>query len=470
MPRRRTPHVAPKVAFVTLGCPKNLVDSEVLLGNLMTDGFLLCADPKEADVVVVNTCAFIDDSKAESKRAIRDALALKRAGTIKGVVVAGCLSQRYGEQLQAEIPEIDGLLGIGDHDRIAALCRRIAGPSPVLPSAEIGSNERACHEDVARLRLTPRHYAYVRISEGCDHPCTFCIIPKIRGGFRSKPLPQILAEVRELVADGAVEIILISQDTTDYGRDLGGAVRLPQVLEAVAGVPGVRWIRLMYAYPANTTPELIETLARIPQVVKYLDIPVQHASDAMLRRMARRTTRQKQLDLLAALRDRIPGLFLRTSIIVGFPGETEADVETLLQFLNEVKFERLGTFKYSREDGTPAAALPDQVPAEVAEARFGAVMTLQQKLVFERHARLVGEAIPVIVDRAAENRKGQWVGRTYGDAPEIDGLITLSGRGLEVGGIYTAKVTASRGYDLHGRVGVAPRAAASRAGAEAARV
>ncbi|MBI3269134.1 MAG: 30S ribosomal protein S12 methylthiotransferase RimO [Planctomycetes bacterium] len=452
MRRSRPATVDPKVSFVTLGCPKNLVDSEVLLGNLMTDGFLLCADPKDADVVVVNTCAFIDDSKAESKRVIREALALKERGQVKGVVVAGCLAQRYGDALLAEMPGIDGLLGISDQAKVAEVCRRVAGPSHVHPVNEVGSNERACNEDVSRLRLTPTHYAYVRISEGCDNPCTFCVIPTIRGGFRSKPLPVILQEVKELVADGASEIVLIAQDTTDYGRDLGGHVRLPHVLEAVAAVAGVRWLRVMYAYPANTTRELIQALASIPQVVKYLDIPVQHASDAMLRRMARRITRERQLELFRELRAAIPGLFLRTSIIVGHPGETEADVEDLLRFLDEVRFERLGTFKYSREESTPAARMPDQVPADVAQARYDAVMSLQQRIAFDRHKGLVGSTLPVIVDRAAENRKAQWIGRTYGDAPDIDGVITLSGRGLRVGGIYEARVTASNGYDLHGKV------------------
>ncbi|MBI5366301.1 MAG: 30S ribosomal protein S12 methylthiotransferase RimO [Planctomycetes bacterium] len=452
MRRSRAALVAPKVAFVTLGCPKNLVDSEVLLGNLMSDGFLLCADAHEADVVVVNTCGFIEDSRQESLRVIREALALKDQGVVKGVLVAGCLAQRYGAGLLDDVPGVDGLLGIQDQGKIAEICRRIAGPSCAAPVDAVGSNERACTEDVGRLRLTPSHFAYVKVSEGCDNPCTFCIIPTIRGSFRSKPLGKILEEVRELAADGAREILLVAQDTTDYGRDLGGPTRLPEVVEAVAGVKGVQWVRVMYAYPANTTPELIATLARTPQVVKYLDIPIQHASDRMLRRMARRTTRAKQLDLLAALRDGVPGLALRTSVIVGFPGETDEDVADLLAFLEEVKFERLGTFKYSREAGTPAADFVDQVPAEIVEQRFAAVMATQQKIAFRFGASLVGKRHPVIVDRPADNRKNQWIGRTWADAPEIDGVITLSGKDLKVGGIYEARVTAADGYDLHGRV------------------
>lgn len=450
----------PKVAFVSLGCPKNLVDSEVLLGHLVQDGFYVCEQAEDADVVVVNTCCFIRDSENESLAAIERALALKRAGACRGVVVAGCMPQRYGPELAERLGEVDAFLGIVDREKIVALCRELLNEDgPPLGRAarmEVRRDLGNCDRDVARLRLTPAHYAYVRVSEGCDHTCAFCVIPKIRGAHRSKTLEVILEEVRELAADGAREIILIAQDTGAYGADLYRRRSLPELLRRIADVRGVDWIRVLYAHPAHLTPDLIDALASIPQMAPYLDLPTQHVSDRMLSRMRRGYSKARLLDIIETLRSRIPDISLRTTVIVGHPGETEADVEELIEVMRSVRFEHLGAFAYSNEPGCRAEAMDGHVPEDEKARRHARVMGVQRAIAFARNRTRVGSAERVIVDAAPRPGRGGrgrtgWIGRTVGDAPDIDGTIVLSGDGLKVGRILTARVTGARGYDLIGR-------------------
>jgi ribosomal protein S12 methylthiotransferase len=457
------------VHFVSLGCPKNLVDSEVLLGRLVLDDFAVCERAEDADIIVVNTCGFLEASRQESLAVIREACGWKKKGRASGVVVAGCLAQRDRDALVAMLPDVDAFLGIMGEDRIAALCedlaRRVRARRAKAPARnQIERNDRKCSADVGRLRLTPRHTAYVKISEGCDNVCTFCIIPKIRGRHRSKPVEMVVEEVSELAADGAKEINLIAQDTTSYGKDLYGAFELPRLLREVAAVPGVRWVRLMYAYPTFFDDAMIDALAGTPGVLPYVDMPLQHISDRMLAAMKRNITKAETLDLVRRLRERVPGLVLRTTFIVGFPGETEEDFEELLAFVREAKFDRAGAFRFSPERGTPAARYEGQVPDPVKEERYDRLMREQQRVAFEAQKKWLGREVEVLVD----GKKGRrTVGRTYGDAPDIDGAIYLSGKGLSAGDLVVARVTRAEGYDLHGRVarpvaGVAAAAGPSR--------
>ncbi len=489
-----------RISFVSLGCAKNLVDSEVLLGQLVQNGGVLCADPDDAEMVVINTCAFIDSAIEESWAAIREALDRKRAGLVKGVVVAGCLAQRFREKVIADAPEVDAIMGVYDREQVTEICRAVLAngrtgkaSSPARKPAkdaccppEVGeslirvSPHRApWGPDTSRLRLTPRHYAFVRISEGCSNPCTFCIIPQIRGAFRSKPPERLLAEVRELVADGAQELNLIGQDLTDYGRDLWGERRLGPTLRAIADVEGVRWVRLLYAYPAHFGSDVEDAIAEHPRIVKYLDMPIQHASDRVLARMKRGHTRKHMSDLLLRLRARTPDIVLRTTVIVGFPGETEEDVAELIDFMEEIRFDRLGAFVYSPEKGTHAEKYAGQVPDEEKRDRWRRVMEAQQKIAFRRAARMVGKRLEVVVERPAGTRRREatapapasmeqwhhgehaeparfskrtWEGRTSGDAPDIDSVIYLTGRNLGEGQFRTAEVIGTSGYDLIGKV------------------
>jgi ribosomal protein S12 methylthiotransferase len=450
------PRPSATVALASLGCPKNLVDSEVLLGRLAQAGFAVCEDFQDADIVLVNTCCFIRDSEDESLSVIREALDLKRSGGCRGVVVAGCLPQRYGPALAGRLAGVDAFVGIAERGRIAEVCRavlegngRSAGRAPLL---RIRPPTQPCAPDTARLRLTPRHVAYVRIAEGCDHTCAFCVIPQIRGPYRSKPPEAVRDEVRELAADGAREILLIAQDTTAYGTDRGGRRALPGLLRTLAGVDGVAWIRLLYAHPSGLTDELIEALAGIPQVVPYLDLPVQHVTDRMLRIMRRGHSKADLLSRIGRLRDRIPGLAIRTTVLVGHPGETPADVDELVAALESVRFDRLGAFAYSNEAGSRAASLPGAVPAAEAARRRDRVMRAQQAVAFAAARARVGGTVPVIVDAAPRRRGGAGTGRTTADAPDIDPVIRLTGPGLRPGRIGRARVTAARGYDLIGEL------------------
>ena len=448
---RRLPSAPATFAFVSLGCPKNLVDSERALARMTAAGLVLTDDPARADAVVINTCGFIREAIEESSDVIRQALALRQDGPCRRVVVVGCLSQRFGPEQLDVLRQADALFGVLDEPTTEALTNYLLREQePVgargAPSAGL--------DPFTRLRLTPRHFAYLRISEGCANRCRYCVIPDIRGPLRSRPLGELVAEARHLVADGAVELCLVAEDTTSYGHDRVGNSQLSELIRALAAIDDLHWLRLLYTHPAHFTDELIQTLAAEPKVCRYLDLPIQHASDAILAGMGRGVTQEDIRRLIARLRDALPGLFLRTSVIVGFPGEREAEFAQLLDFLGEVRFERLGAFAYSRERATPAYSLPGQVPEEERERRRRQVMGLQQEIAFAVNSRLLGRRLAAIVDQAPSAGDSHWLARTYGDAPEVDGVLHLSGVGLAPGQIWEARVVGSRDYDL---VGVAER-------------
>lgn len=434
------------IHFVTLGCEKNLVDSEIMSGIVLEHGFRLTDRPEEATVIVVNTCGFIDAAKEESVNAILDMAEYKETGALKALVVSGCLTQRYKEELMREMPEIDGIVGTGDFPRIAEIVREaLDGKKPIYVGNPVFNYERR----LPRRLATPRHTAYIKIAEGCDNACTFCSIPLMRGKFRSRTIESIVAEAEELAAQGVREVSLIAQDSTNYGRDLYDSFRLPELLNRVSEVPGIAWVRLHYAYPGFFTDELIDTMANNPKICKYVDLPLQHSEDAILKRM-RRPGRQKDArELIAKIRSRIPDVALRTSLIVGFPGETEEDFNRLVAFVREVKFDRLGVFTYSKEEDTPAARLPDQVPDEVKEWRANTLMEVQREIVREINGKHVGKELDVLIERY-DGRNDVYVGRSMYDAPEVDGEVFVSGGPAEIGTLKRVKITHAFEYDLSG--------------------
>jgi ribosomal protein S12 methylthiotransferase len=438
----------PRVSFVSLGCAKNLVDSEVLLGHLAKGGFDLCADYKQSDVVVVNTCGFLASSEQESMDTIESMVDLKGKGRLKAVVVAGCLPQRYGTDFEKRLHGVDAVLGITNREKIADVCSTILEKTRPDRPVNLVSSELPKYEiDRDRVRLTPKHSAYVRLSEGCDHTCAFCVIPQIRGKFRSKPMEVIRSEVEELARDGAREINLIAQDTTSYGLDLYKKLVLDELLKSLEDAKGVEWIRLLYCYPSYVTDRLMKEVARNPKVVKYVDMPVQHTKERMLRAMRRGVTETSQKDLVKKWRDTVPGLSFRTTVIVGFPGETEEDFQGMMDDLKELRFERLGAFQYSKEPGSRAEHLEGQVDEEEKTKRYGRVMQQQQEIAFSVNRAMVNKVVPVIIEKKS-GKKG-FEGRTAGDAPDIDTVISLHGKG-EVGTIAKARVTGFNVYDLIG--------------------
>ncbi|MEX0702179.1 MAG: 30S ribosomal protein S12 methylthiotransferase RimO [Planctomycetales bacterium] len=434
-------------AFVSLGCPKNLVDSEKMLGTLALDGYTLVSDPDGADFVIVNTCGFIESSRQESKSVIREMLDLKRAGRTRGVIVAGCLPQRLGSGLLDELPEIDHIVGVFGRDEINRVADHLIGGAREQRELFRPAPLKAM-DDRARLRITPRHFAYLKISEGCDRTCTFCAIPKMRGKHITKPIEAVLAEARELVADGVRELVIVAQDTTYYGLDLYGEVRLAELLRELDQVEGLDWIRLMYLYPVHFSDELIDTIAGAQRILPYLDMPLQHINDVMLKRMQRRVNRAQTEELLGKLRERLPNLALRTTFITGFPGETDEQFEELREFVAQTRFERMGVFTYSLEPGTPAERLSGHLPEDVKEARRDELMALQQRNAFEFGDSLVGYELDVIVDAPVE--EGVWQGRTFADAPEIDGTVYVAGEGIAAGDLLPVEITGRDGYDLVG--------------------
>jgi ribosomal protein S12 methylthiotransferase len=445
-------------AFVSLGCPKNLVDSERMLGLLKIDGYDLVREPDGADFVVVNTCGFIERARTESFSAIDEMLELKKQGRTRGVIVSGCLAERQKEQLLEDRPGIDHLVGVFGREEITRVADRLVGHLEEQRTVFRPAPIRAL-SDRDRLRITPRHFAYLKISEGCDRLCTFCAIPKMRGKHASKPIEEVVAEAEQLAADGARELIIVAQDTTYYGLDLYGQPRLTQLLRELEKVAGIDWIRLMYFYPMYIDDELIETIAESEKILPYIDIPLQHASDAMLRRMSRRVTKAETEELLSKLRSRIPNLTLRTTFITGFPGETEADVQELAEFVEKYRFERMGVFTYSLEPDTPAAKLPDHVPADVMEARRERLMQLQQEISFAHNEARIGRVLDVILDQPVEGEKNVWVGRSMADAPDVDGLVFVTGdkQKLKAGDIVPVEIVATQEYDLVGVSAGKPR-------------
>ena len=461
------------VALVSLGCPKNLVDSERMLAGLALGGFAVTTDADGADVAVVNTCAFLDLSRAESDQHLDALETLKRRGRLGRIVVAGCMAQRYGRQVLQRHPGVDAVVGLAGRDELAGICRRVlsrprqkrgrARPAAAHPLVRVGPHAAAPPDDRERLRLTPRHYAYLRISEGCDNRCAYCAIPEIRGPLRSKPPGQVLAEAEELAADGAKELILIAQDTTAYGRDFAaqdgrlatglapraGAASLARLLHVLRERVRVRWLRLMYTHPASFTEDVIGQLGVRP-LVPYVDLPLQHASDAILESMGRRTGRAEIESLIARLRAAAPGIAIRTSFIVGYPGETDARFEELLGFVEKVRFDHVGVFVYSAEAGTRAAGLPDQVPAAVARERWERLMQAAERLAFAAAEARRGQVLEVLVDGAEES--GRLVARHAGQAPEVDGVVLLAPGTAATGQFVQVRITGAEGYDLVGEV------------------
>jgi ribosomal protein S12 methylthiotransferase len=438
-----------KYCFISLGCPKNLVDSERMLGALQLDGYQLVDGPDGADFAVVNTCGFIEAARQESFGAIDEMLELKRLGKLRGVIVSGCLAERQKESLLEERPGIDHLVGVFGREEVTKVADRLLGglteqrtvfrPAPTHPLP-----------DTARMRITPKHFAFLKISEGCDRLCTFCAIPKMRGKHATKPIEEVVAEARELAADGVRELVIVAQDTTYYGKDLYGEPRLVELLAELENVEGLDWIRLMYLYPMYFSDELIDAIAASERIMPYLDMPLQHINDVMLRRMQRRVNRADTVTLLEKLRARVPNLVMRTTFITGFPGETEEQFAELSDFVAEQQFERLGVFTYSYEPDTPAARLPDHVPDEVKEDRRGRLMAVQQEVAFRWNAAQIGRQFDVLLDGPVPGERNAWIGRAYADAPDVDGVVYVTGKNLAAGRIVPCEIVASREYDLIG--------------------
>jgi len=440
----------PTFAFVSLGCPKNLVDSERMLGRLSQDGYVLVPDADGADVVVVNTCGFIEPARQESLGVIREMLALKAQGKVGAVIVAGCLAERKKDDLLKEVPGVDQIVGVFGREEISkvvdrGLAQRLEQRSLFRPAPV------RAQEDTARLRITPRHYAYLKISEGCDRLCTFCAIPGMRGKHVTKPMEEVLREARELVSDGVRELIVVAQDTTYYGMDLYGRVRLAELLRSLDALEGLEWIRVLYAYPIHFTDELIETLSSAKKILPYLDLPLQHINDRLLRRMQRRVNREATEHLLARLRGSIPNLVLRTTFIVGFPGETEAEFEELMAFVQTQRFERVGVFPYSLEPGTPASRLEEHLLEEVKEERRNRLMEAQQQIAFDWTQQQIGRRLEVLIDGPDPELPNYLVARSYADTPDIDPVVRVKGKGLQPGDLVPVKVTTADGYDLVAR-------------------
>jgi len=439
-----------KVHLLTLGCPKNVADSELMLGALNGAGFEVTLDPGEAQVLVVNTCAFIEAAKKESIAAILDAAEVKRRGSGRRLVVAGCLAQRYGAELREELPEVDVFVGTGNFLDLPELLRRTEAPE-ARPLAYAGAAHLLANAAMPRVKTGDFFSAYLKISEGCNHKCAFCIIPKIRGLHESREVPDIVAEAEMLTASGVRELNLIAQDLTAYGRDLDPRSSLAALLRALAKVGGLRWIRLLYCYPNFVTDELLDTIAELPQVVNYIDMPLQHADNGVLQAMRRERSGDALRKLLERVRSRIPGVAIRTSFIVGFPGETEGAVEHLMEFVKEQEFDRVGVFTYSREENTAAYELPDQLPERVKRDRRAAVMGAQAAISLKKNQRLVGKEIEVIAEGRAPGRATLMRGRTAAQAPDIDGMVMLKGE-IQAGEFARARITKALTYDLHGEI------------------
>ena len=437
-------------AFISLGCPKNLVDSEQMLGLLHRDGYNLVQDPERSDFVVINTCGFIDNARKESFEAIDQMLDLKRQGKIRGVIVTGCLAERQQEALLEARPEIDGLVGVFGRDDITTIVNRfmdgldeqrtVFKPAPIRALA-----------DNFRMQLTPPHFAYMKISEGCDRLCTFCAIPKMRGKHASKPIESILEEAQKLADNGVRELIVVAQDTTFYGIDLYGRARLFELLEQLDDINGIDWIRLMYFYPMYIDDQLVKTIAGAKKILPYIDMPLQHINDTMLKRMARRVTRDKTHELVTKLREGIPNLVMRTTMITGFPGETDEQFDELEAFVAEMRFERVGVFTYSIEPDTPDAKLPDHLPERIKKERRNRLMAVQQQNAFAWCEERIGTRMDVLIDKVVDEANNAWLGRSYADAPDVDATVFVTGekdKPIKAGDLVDCEIVSSKNYDL----------------------
>jgi ribosomal protein S12 methylthiotransferase len=440
-----------KVGFVSLGCPKNLVDSEVMLGLLSENGHEITHRQEEAEIIVVNTCGFIQSAKQESIEAILEMAQQKQTGNCRRLIVAGCLVERYRNEITSQIPEVDAVIGTNQIPQILQVCD---GDSP-QPAIRNNGYLFLYSERDPRILTTPPYTAYMKIAEGCDHPCTFCVIPQMRGSFRSRPAGSILAEARKLASRGVVEINLIGQDTTMYGEDLGPDYRLPHLLKELAAVDGIQWIRFLYAYPNKISNELLRVMAETPKVCKYIDVPLQHASRSILKRMKRGGNLHSLTNLVHRIRRTVPGVTVRTSMIVGFPGETEEDFQDLVRFVEEVRFDRMGVFPYSDEEDAASHQLPGKVPAAVKKHRRAELMKLQRRISRTRNSELVGRIFPVIVEGLSKESDLLWQGRLQSQAPDIDGVVYLNDGALEsaqAGDVRNVKITKAYDYDLLGTV------------------
>ncbi|MBP1751302.1 MAG: rimO [Geobacteraceae bacterium] len=439
-----------KVSMVSLGCPKNLVDAEVMLGFLNREGYEITTDEKEADIIIVNTCSFIKEAKQESIDAILDLADRKHDGRCKLLIVTGCLPQRYQEELCRELPEVDIFVGTGDYPKIA----EIIAEKKDMPGQlrYIGDPNLIYDENFPRLKSTPLYTAYLKIAEGCSNCCSYCIIPALRGSYRSRPMERLLEEARELVAGGARELNVIAQDITRYGKDLPGGGTLEDLIRELVTIEGLSWIRLLYAYPDGITESLIQLMKTEDKICKYLDIPLQHISDHILEKMGRRGGEAEIRALLARLREELPELALRTSLIVGFPGETDEDFRKLLHFVEEAQFDRLGVFCYSKEEGTPAAEMANQVSERVKRDRYKKIMKTQARVSFKRNRRLIDGFERVIVEGYSDETDLLLKGRSSRQAPDIDGQVYITAGNAMVGDIVTLKITDSSDYDLIGEI------------------
>ena len=438
-----------KILFISLGCDKNLVDSEVMLKLLEEKGYRFTDDETEADIIVINTCCFSGDAKEESVNTILEMAEYRKSGSCRALIVTGCLAQRYQKEILDEIEEVDAVLGTASYDAVAEAVEKVLGGQKELHFESI---DRLVPDQGGRVLTTGGHYAYLKIAEGCDKRCTYCIIPKLRGHFRSVPEEQLLAEAQRLADQGVKELILVAQETTVYGVDLYGEKRLPQLLTKLARIPGIRWIRVQYCYPEEITEELIQVIKNEPKVCHYLDLPIQHASDRILKRTGRRTTQADLRRIIGRLREEIPDICLRTTLISGFPGETEDDHEELMRFVDDCEFDRLGVFPYSAEEDTPAASMPDQIPEEVKEERRAELMELQQEIAFEKAEEMAGRELTVMIEGKVADENA-YVGRTYKDAPGVDGYLFLNtDETLMSGDFARVRVTGALEYDLIGEL------------------
>lgn len=437
------------ILFISLGCDKNLVDSEVMLGLLDSRGYQIVDDETIADVIVVNTCCFIHDAKEESIQTILEMAEYKKTGRLKALVVTGCLAQRYQQEIIDEIPEVDAVLGTASYDKIAeAIDEALDGHTEMY----LEDIDRLPQVSSKRLVTTGGHYAYLKIAEGCDKHCTYCIIPKVRGNYRSVPMEQLLKEAKELAEGGVKELILVAQETTVYGQDIYGEKSLHRLLRELCKIDGIQWIRLLYCYPEEIDANLIRVMKEEPKICHYLDLPIQHASDAILKKMGRRTSKTQLVDTIRTLREEIPDITLRTTLITGFPGETEEQHQELVAFVDEMEFDRLGVFTYSPEENTPAAEMPDQIPEEVKEDRQAELMELQQEIAFDLAEDMIDREVLVMIEGKVADENA-YVGRTYRDAPNVDGLIFINtDEELMSGDFAKVKVTGAMEYDLIGEL------------------
>ncbi|MCI6035470.1 MAG: 30S ribosomal protein S12 methylthiotransferase RimO [Firmicutes bacterium] len=438
-----------KIMFISLGCDKNLVDTEMMLGMLAEKGYQFTDDEQEAEIVVVNTCCFIGDAKEESINTLIEIGQLKETANVKMLIAAGCLAQRYRKEIREQIPEVDVIIGTMAIDKIVEAVEEYQTKQYTTFVEDI---DRTPVSGKKRVVTTGGHYAYMKIAEGCDKRCSYCIIPKVRGSYRSIPMETLLKEANTLVEQGVKELILVAQETTLYGTDLYGKKSLPELLRKLSEIRGLYWIRILYCYPEEITEELIDTIAELPKVCHYLDIPIQHASDKILKRMGRRTNQQQLKDKIAMIRSKIPDMCLRTTLITGFPGESQEDHEQSMAFVDEMEFDRLGVFTYSAEEDTPAAGFPDQIEEELKKDRQADIMELQQEIAFEKAEGMTGQDVLVMIEGKVADENA-YVGRTYKDAPNVDGLVFVNtDRELMTGDFVPVHITGSYEYDLIGEI------------------